>query len=271
LEHCDEWNAVDSFEAYMTNAELAYRQNVDETNRERDELILQQLPQVNYIAWRIFERLPQHVPFEDLVNAGVIGLIEAIRSFDPTKSVPLKSFVKFRIRGAIIDSLREMDWGSRPLRAKARSIEEAIAKLAAKHGRQPDEEEIAAELGITLKDLQDIAVRVDGLRLVGQETNPAYDRSTTRDLIESAPSPDKGPDELCLRTEIRDQLASAINTLDEREQMVISLYYKEELTMKEIAAVLNIGESRVCQIHAIALPRLRAALRSAEFDESQIV
>jgi len=255
----------------MTKAELAYKENVDETNRERDELILQQLPQVHYIARRIFERVPQHVPFEDLVNAGVIGLIEAIRSYDPTKSVPLKSFAKFRIRGAIIDSLRELDWGSRPLRQKAKNIEEAIAKLAAQLGRRPDEEEIAAELGLTLKDLHDTAVRVDGLRLVGQEVNAAYDRSERQDLIESARSQDEGPDELCLRSEVKDQLAAAISTLGEREQMVISLYYKEELTMKEIAAVLQIGESRVCQIHALAIPRLRAALRSALFDETQIV
>lgn len=254
-----------------TKAELAYKENVDETNQERDELILQQLPQVHYIARRIFERLPQHVPFEDLVNAGVIGLIEAIRSYDPTKSVPLKSFAKFRIRGAIIDSLRELDWGSRPLRQKARNIEEAVAKLGGQLGRQPVEEEIAAELGLTLKDLHETAVRVDGLRLVGQEVSAAYDRSERQDLIESAPSREEGPDELCLRSEVTSQLATAIETLSEREQMVISLYYKEELTMKEIAAVLQIGESRVCQIHALAIPKLRAALRSASFDENQIV
>lgn len=245
----------------MTKAELAYKENVDETNRERDELILQHLPQVNYIARRIFDRLPQHVPFEDLVSAGVLGLIEAIRSYDPTKSVPLKSFAKFRIHGAIIDSLRELDWGSRPLRQKARSIEDAIARLAAKLGRQPDEDEIAAETGMTLDQLRDTAVRVDGARLVGQEVSAGYDRSERQDLIESAPSRDEGPDEQCLRAEMRQQVAAAISTLGEKEQMVVSLYYKEELTMKEIAAVLQIGESRVCQIHAIAIPKIRAALR----------
>jgi len=254
----------------MTKAELAYRENVDESNQERDELVLRELPQVYYIARRIFDRLPQHIPFEDLVHAGVIGLIEAIRSYDSTKSVPLKSFAKFRIRGAIIDSLREMDWGSRLVRQKARRIEEAITKLAASLGRQPEEEEIAAELGVTLKSLHETAVQVDGLRLVGQEVNASYDRAETQDLIESARSQDEGPDDLCLRSEIRDQLAAAIGTLGEKEQMVISLYYKEELTMKEVAAVLQIGESRVCQIHALAIPKLRAALRKAAFDESQV-
>lgn len=254
----------------MIKAGLAYRQNVDETNQDPDEIVLRELPQVYYIARRIFERLPQHVPFEDLVNAGVIGLIEAIRSYDATKSVPLKSFAKFRIRGAILDSLREMDWGSRLIRQKARRIEEVITTLAAKLGRQPEEDEIVAELGVTLKELHDTNQRIDGLRLVGQEVNALYDRSETQDLIESAPSPDEGPDQLCLRTQVRDQLAGAIETLNEKEQMVISLYYKEELTMKEIAAVLGIGESRVCQIHSLAIPKLRAALRKKSFDESLV-
>jgi len=253
----------------MTQAELAYRENVEEIE-DRDQIVLKELPQVYYIARRIYERLPQHVPFEDLVHAGVIGLIEAVRSYDATKSVPLKAFAKFRIRGAIIDSLREMDWGSRPLRRKGRRIEEAIAKLSAKLGRQPEEEEIAAELGTTLEELYATALRLDGLTLVGQEVNAAYDRSETTDLIESAPSRDAGPEDLCLRSEIKDQLADAIGTLSEKEQMVISLYYKEELTMKEIAAVLHLGESRVCQIHSLALPKLRAALRKSSFDESQL-
>lgn len=251
----------------MTKAELAYKENVEETNQGRDEIVLRELPQVYYIARRIFDRLPQHVPFEDLVHAGVIGLIEAIRSYDATKSVPLKSYAKFRIRGAIIDSLREMDWGSRLIRQKARRIEEAIRTLAARLGRQPEEDEIATELGVTLKELHDTALRVDGLRLVGQEVNAPYDRSETQDLIESAPSAEEGPDALCLRTQVRDQLATAIENLNEKEQLVISLYYKEELTMKEIAAVLGIGESRVCQIHSIAIPKLRAALRKRSFDE----
>jgi len=253
----------------MTQAELAYRESVEETE-DRDQIILKELPQVYYIARRIYERLPQHVPFDDLVNAGVIGLIEAVRSYDPSKSVPLKAYAKFRIRGAILDSLRELDWASRPLRRKGRQIEEAIAKLSAKLGRQPEEQEIAAEIGTTLEQLYATAIRLDGLTLIGQEVRAAYDRSETTDLIESAPSHDEGPYDNCLRSEIQDQLAEAIGTLSEKEQMVISLYYKEELTMKEIAAVLQLGESRVCQIHSLALPKLRAALRKTAFDETQL-
>src|SRR5919201_1201611 len=116
----------------MTRAELAYRENVEDTNQERDELVLRELSQVHYIARRIHERLPQHVPFEDLVHSGVIGLIDAIRSYDAKQSVPFNAFAKFRIRGAIIDGLRELDWGSRRLRRKGRRIEDAVATLSMK-------------------------------------------------------------------------------------------------------------------------------------------
>ena len=252
----------------MIRAELAYKGTQEET-QDRDQLIVNELPQVNYIARQISERLPQHVPFEDLVHAGIIGLIESVRSYDAGKSVPFRSYAKFRIRGAILDSLRELDWGSRPLRRKGRRIQEAIAKLSAELGRQPEEEEIAKEMEISLSKLHEITQKLDGLMLVGQEVNASYDRSEKQDLIESAPSKDhENPFALCLRGEIQDQLAEAIGTLSEREQMVISLYYKEDLTMKEIASVLQIAESRVSQIHALAIPKIRVALQESAFDDT---
>ena len=250
-------------------AEIAYRENVEEVS-ERDQLILKELPSVYYIARRIFERLPQHVLFEDLVHAGVVGLIEAVRSYDASKSVPFNAFAKFRIRGAILDSLRELDWGSRPLRRKGRRMEEAIATLSAKLGRQPEEDEIAAEMGVSIEKLHEIALRLDGLTLVGQQVNSLFDGSGTQDLIESAPSHDENPYDLCLRTEIKERLAEAISSLSEKEQLVVSLYYREELTMKEIAKVVQLGESRVSQIHAIALPKLRAALQKLALAEKDI-
>lgn len=253
----------------MTQAELAYKEKLEETD-DRDQLILKELPQVYYIARRVYERLPQHVPFEDLVHAGVIGLIESIRTYDSSKSVPFKSYAKFRVRGAILDSLRELDWGSRPLRRKGRRIEEAITTLSAKFGRQPEEDEIAQEMGISLDMLHDITRKLDGLNLIGQQINAVYDSNEKQDLIESAPSNEENPFDLCLRTEVRDRLAKAIGTLSEKEQMVLTLYYKEELTMKEIAAVMQIVESRVSQIHAIAIPKLRAALKDQSFDEKTI-
>jgi RNA polymerase sigma factor for flagellar operon FliA len=252
----------------MEQVQTAYKeQQVDETE-DREQLIMKELPQVYYIARRIHERLPQQVLLEDLVHAGVIGLIEAVRSFDPSKLVPLKSYAKFRIRGAILDSLRELDWGSRPLRHKGRQIEEAISNLSKKLGRQPEEGEIAAELGISIDELYAIAHRIDGAILIGQQVSSVYDRSEKQDLIESAPSHDESPFDLCVRTEVKEKLAKAIGTLSEKEQMVISLYYKEELTMREIAEVMQLGESRISQLHSLALPKLRAALQKADLDET---
>jgi RNA polymerase sigma factor FliA len=243
----------------MTQAELAYRENVEESE-ERDQLVLKELPQVYYIARRICERLPQHVSFEDLVHAGVVGLLEAVRSYDVRKAVPFNAFAKFRIRGAMLDSLRDLDWASRPLRRKERQIEEAISRLWAKLGRQPEEDEIAAEMGISIEKLHELALRLDGLKLVGQQVKVASDPSQNQDLIESAPSREENPYDLRLRSEIQAQLAEAIQTLSEKEQLIISLYYREELTMKEIAKVVQLAESRVSQIHALVLPKLRAVL-----------
>lgn len=246
----------------MTPVETAYRDPAAE-KEQQNRLVMEQLPQVYYIARRIHERLPQHISFDDLVHAGVLGLIEALGKYDASKNVQFKSFAQFRIRGAILDSLRELDWGSRRVRHKARVMEQAIEKLAAKLGRQPDEEEIAAELGIQLAALHQLLGHLDGLDLKGQQASAGDDRSETFDLIESAPAPaENNPFHQCLRGEMKRTLALAISSLSEKEQRVISLYYREELTMKEIAAVLGVVESRVSQLHTAALAKLRAALQA---------
>jgi RNA polymerase sigma factor for flagellar operon FliA len=248
----------------MLQAQSAYKE-VNE-DKDREQLIMSELSTVYYIARRIHERLPQQVPLEDLVSAGVIGLIEAVRSYDSAKSVPFKSFAKFRIRGAILDDLRKLDWGSRLLRHKGRQVEEAISKLSKALGRQPEGEEIAAELHISIDELYEITRSVDGAILVGQQVNSTYDRSEKQDLIESAASRDENPFELCVRTEVKEKLAQTIGTLSEKEQMVISLYYKEDLTMKEVAAVMQVGESRISQLHTLALAKLRAVLQDGPLD-----
>jgi len=240
--------------------EFAY-QSTQYDMSERDRLIMEELPQVHYIAARIRERLPQNVAFEDLVNAGVLGLIEAINNYDPSKSVQFKTFAKFRIRGAIVDSLRELDWGSRLLRRKGREIDEASARLELQLGRQPTEQEIADELKIELKELYDLLFKLDGLFMVSQQVSAAYDRSETHDLIENARSQSDDSFDICLRGETSEHLAEAIAKLDERSQRILSLYYREELTMKEIALVLEIAESRVSQLHSAALLKLRTGLQ----------
>jgi len=240
--------------------ELAYQSNQYDMS-DRDRLIMEELPQVHYIAARIRERLPQNVAFEDLVSAGVLGLIEAINKFDPSKAVQFKTFAKFRIRGAIVDSLRELDWGSRLLRRKGREIDDAYAKLEIQLGRQPSEQEIADELKIDLKELYDLLSKLDGLFLVSQQVSAPFDRSETRDLIENAPSRLQDSFDICLQGENSELLGQAIGKLDERSQKVLSLYYREELTMKEIALVLDIAESRVSQLHSAALMKLRNTLQ----------
>ncbi|SEF62968.1 RNA polymerase, sigma 28 subunit, SigD/FliA/WhiG [Bryocella elongata] len=247
----------------MTAAEIAYRSTatVDEFD-ERNELVMKELPQVYYIAARIRERLPQHVEMEDLVNAGVLGLIEATRNFDSAKNAGFSTFAKFRIRGAILDSLRKLDWGSRTLRRKGRAISASIASLASKLSRQPTHEEIAADLNMELSELQNTMTELDGLYLVGQQSDSDGDSSVSYDLIESAPSRGgDNPFELCLEGEMKEQLAKAIGQLSEREQLILSLYYEGEATMKEIAEIVGVVVSRVSQIHSGALMKLRAAMQ----------
>ena len=166
----------------MTIAELAYRAS-SESMDERNDLVMQELPQVYYLASRIRERMPKNVDLEDLVQAGVIGLIEACRSFDCSKDAQFSTFAKFRIRGAILDSLRKLDWGSRTLRRKGREIASSIARLESTLGRPPLEEEIAADMEMKLDELQNTITQLDGLYLVGQQSNASRDLSESYDLI----------------------------------------------------------------------------------------
>jgi len=251
----------------MTQAETKYRKS-STTIDDPDQRILGELPQVHHIARRIYERLPQHVSFEDLVHAGVIGLIESARSYDTSKCVPFNAYAKFRIRGAILDSLRDLDWGTRRLRRESRRIDETISKLSQELGRQPEDEEIAAALRIPLEKLFETMQTLDGLILAGQEVAPSSDGSGKVDLIENARSDDKSPFDHCLASEVRNDLADAIKTLNEKEQLVVSLHYKDDLTMKEISSRLQLSESRVSQIHSTALPKIRAALPTSGFDTS---
>jgi len=244
----------------MKSAAMAYRessQNLD----DRNELVMRELPQVYHIAARIRERLPQHVEMEDLVHAGVIGLIEACRSFDSTKNVQLSTFAKFRIRGAILDSLRKLDWGSRALRRQGRAITASIGKLSSTLGRQPLQEEIAEELEMTLSELQAILTQLDGLHLVAQHSDLQRDTDESQDLIETAEgNANDNPFDLCVEGEEREHLASAISELSEREQIILSMYYRDELTMREISEVVGLAVSRISQIHAAALVKLRSSL-----------
>ncbi len=232
-----------------------------QTDAERERVLMEQLPQVRYIARRIHGRLPRHVPFEDLVHAGVVGLMDALNKFDQSKHVQFSSYAKFRIRGAILDSLRELDWSPRELRRKGRLVDSIYWMLSGKLGRAPNENEIAREMGIHLGELQSLLAELDGLEL-GTLRVESQRGGKEEDLTDYIPGkPEETPFFQCLRSEAKHLIEQAISELPEKEQRVLVLYYYEELTMKKVGAALGIGESRVSQIHSLAIVRLRDRLK----------
>lgn len=226
---------------------------------EQERLLLEHLPIVRFLARRIHERLPQHVDIEDLVSAGVLGLMDAFSKFDPQKKVQFRSYAQFRIRGAILDSLRTLDWSPRDLRRKGRAVEEAIRVLTARMGRAPGEAEIAAEMGLGLEEYQSLLGDLKGLE-IGTLHVERNDDSGEEELAYVPGRPDDDPLFVCLRGELQEKLAEAIDRLPERERLVMTLYYYEEMTMKEIGLALGVVESRVSQIHSSAVVHLRAGL-----------
>jgi RNA polymerase sigma factor for flagellar operon FliA len=227
--------------------------------RERERMMLEQMPTVRWIARRIHERLPQHVDLEDLVSAGTVGLLDAFSKFDPAKKVQFRSYAQFRIRGAILDSLRTLDWSPRELRRKGRAVEETIRKLTAQYGRTPLEPEIAQEMGLGLDDYQQLLGELKGLEIGTLHMERAED-SGEEELAYIPGDHEDDPLFHCLRGEMRDRLSHAIDLLPERERLVVTLYYYEEMTMKEIGMVLGVVESRVSQIHSSAVLHLRTHL-----------
>ena len=229
---------------------------------ERDRVLLEHLPQVRYIARRVHDRLPQNVPLEDLVHAGILGLIAAFERYDPAKNVQLKSYAKLRIQGAILDSLRDQDWSPRTLRRRSRQIERAHHNLRTRLGRNPSEAEVAGELGIGLTKLQHLLGELHGLDVSSLQDTASGGGGADYELWSRVPNaPEEDPSYLCLRSELTQLLSRAIAELPPRKRQVLALYYYEEITMKEIGTLLGVGESRVSQIHSAAMVRLRARMR----------
>lgn len=229
-------------------------------NGDQERVLLEHLPIVRYLARRIHERLPQHVEMEDLVSAGVVGLMDAFTKFDPNKKVQFRSYAQFRIRGAILDSLRTLDWSPRDLRRKGRQVEEAIRTATARLGRPPGEGEVAEEIGIDLEEYQQLLGDLKGLE-IGTLHIEHNEDSGEEELAYIPGRPEDDPLFRCLRGELEERLTKAIAHLPERERMVMTLYYFEEMTMREIGLVLGVVESRVSQIHSSAVMHLRVALR----------
>jgi RNA polymerase sigma factor FliA len=233
---------------------------------EQERQMIEHLPIVRFIARRIHERLPQHVPIEDLYSAGVVGLLDALGKFDPSKQVQFRSYAQFRIRGAILDSLRTLDWSPRELRRKGRAIEQAIQELTAQFGRAPADIEIARQLHLDLAAYQQLLGELKGLE-IGTLYSERSDDSGEEELVYLPNRPEEDPLFRYLHAEMRQRLTEAIGGLPERERLVMTLYYYEETTMKEIGLILGVVESRISQIHASAVLHLRARL--ADFANRQ--
>jgi RNA polymerase sigma factor FliA len=225
---------------------------------ERERLILEHLPQVRLIARRIQERLPKNVSIEDLVSTGVLGLISAIDHFDPAHNVKLKTYAEYKIRGAILDSLRGLDWAPRQKRRKTKQIEAAIASAEQRLQRAPTEDEIATQLGIALSEYHEWLVEVCGLN-IGSLEYAANDQS--RDLLHTLPDTEESlPSTLLERSELQRLLAQGIDQIPEIERTILGLYYHEELTLREIAEVVKLHESRISQLKSQAILHLRGRL-----------
>ncbi len=239
---------VESYEAPRLTAEM------------REELILEHLPQVKLIARRIHERLPGSVSLDDLISTGVVGLIAAIDRYDATHDVKLKTYAEYKIRGAILDSLRGLDWAPRQQRRRAKLIESAIASLEQQHQRTPTEDEIATHLGLPVTDYQEWLSEVRGLTL-GSLENAGTEEEGCDMLRYLADKDEHWPSQIVERAELERILAEAIQRMPHLERTVLSLYYYEEMTLREIAKIVQLHESRISQLKTQAVLRLRSYMQ----------
>jgi len=242
----------------------ALRTRAYQQGGEREQIILRHLPQIKYIAQRVAVGLPPHVELEDLISAGVIGLLDALEKFDESKGVQFKTYAEVRIHGAILDSLREQDWAPRSLRRKVKEVAKAYGKVEQQLGRAASDEEIAQELGLEIGKFHVLLDQLKGLNIghfqfAGQD-NRGLDTDDV--VLQSIPSREEiTPFQFCMRQELRSILAELIELLPERERLVITLYHYEELTMREVGEILGVNESRICQLHTRAILRLRGRLQ----------
>jgi RNA polymerase sigma factor for flagellar operon FliA len=226
----------------------------------RDRVVLEHVPLVKAIAVRVHENLPVHVDLDDLVHAGILGLFDAASKFNPDKQVVFSSYAKHRIKGAILDSLRQLDWASRDMRRRHKQVEAATRDLAAELQRNPTEQEVAQKLGMDAERWRTMMIDLRNVGLISAST-----RGNEGDDLPAPDFPSKPethPDSICAREQLRSVLGVAMKTLPERYQKVVLLYYTNEMTMKEIGGILGINESRVSQIHKSALEKMQVALEA---------
>ncbi|MCU1259478.1 MAG: polymerase, sigma 28 subunit, FliA/WhiG family [Bryobacterales bacterium] len=237
-----------------------YSCQMEETStEEREALIMEHLPQVRMIARRIHERLPESVSIDDLISNGTVGLISAIDNFDSAQNVKLKTYAEYRIRGAILDGLRNLDWAPRQKRRMGKQIEAAIAAAQQRLGRAPTEEEIAAQLGIPIHEYREWLVDTEGLQIADLEIAGSGEDGFS--LLKFAAADDsQQPSRILERAELERVVAQAIENIPKTERTVLSLYYFEELNLREIAQVMDLHLSRISQLKTQAILRLRTVL-----------
>jgi RNA polymerase sigma factor for flagellar operon FliA len=250
--------------------ELWRRYKSDADPRARERLVVAYSPLVKYVAGRTAAGLPPHVEEADLVSYGLVGLISAIERFDPSREIKFETYAITRIKGAIIDELRSIDWVPRSVRARAREIERANAKLEHRLQRTPTDEEMAAELNLTLPEFHDSLLTISHSSVAALDelwtvSDSSGDQVSLMDTIEDPNAPD--PSRALDVGDLKDRIADSIASLPEREKLVIALYYYENLTLREIGEVLGVTESRISQLHTKAVLRLRGHMQDGSFDD----
>jgi RNA polymerase sigma factor for flagellar operon FliA len=250
----------------MTSSEALikkYKANAKKlSNAQKQKLIQEYAPLVKFVAQKIAVRLPANIEIDDLMSAGVIGLMDAIDKYDPARDNKFKTYAEFRVRGAILDELRAQDWIPRSMREKAKGIERSFQKLEQKLGRSVSEEEVAKDLGMELEEFQAALQQCKSVSLLSLDEVGTFsngDRKSLLAILEAGR--ESNPMVQLAGIELREQLASAIEELPEKQRMVLSLYYYEDLNLKEIGDILEVTESRVSQLHTQAVLRLRARLK----------
>lgn len=253
---------ADNLLAEKTEEELWLLYRETRNPQIRDRLVEQYAPLVKYVAGKVAVGMPHNVEFDDLVGYGVFGLFDAIEKFDPEKHVKFKTYAVTRIRGAIFDELRSIDWVPRSVRQKSREIEDTVRRLESSLGRAATDAEIAKDMGMTPKEFEKTMLKISGTSILSLNdvwyTGEDNDKVSIADSIESPTS--LNPDTIVEKGEIKRVIIEAIHELPEKEKKVLVLYYYEDLTLKEIGQVLEVTESRVSQLHTKAIMRLRAKL-----------
>ena len=232
-------------------------------NQARDELILQHLPLVKFVVGRIAAQLPSHIDQDDLTSAAIIGLITAAERFDPSRGVQFKTFAEQRIRGTIMDELRAQDWLTRSMRDKFKKLERIFAELEQRHGRNPTSEEVSAALGMTLDEYYRMLEEINILSFVSLNDNWEDEDGSPFGLLDVLEDTGiENPQSQLMARQMLDNLADSIDALPEKERLVVTLYYHEELNLKEIGEVMGLTESRISQLHSQAVVRLRSKMRA---------